>query len=248
MHDLRGQVIIVTGANRGQGRAIAEYLSIKGATVGICARKFEEAEKVVKDIGSVHSFPLKLDVTKQDEWQEAIDKTINQFNRIDTLVNNAGAFSRNSFSETTLKDYYDLINVNQLGIFMGMQAVMPQMEKQSKGSIINNLSISAFSPISKVSAYASTKAAVVAMSKAVAIEYGPKGIRVNMIHPGGVNTDMMTSDNNNSPENYDSIPLGRVGKPIDIAKAAAFLASDESAYCTGLELVVDGGLTLGTSD
>src|SRR5699024_4923034 len=112
-----------------------------------------------------------------------VNKIIDQFGRIDVLVNNAGAFKRQSFKETTLEDFQQLINVNQLGVFMGMSAVIPHMEKQQKGSIINNVSISSFAPISRSSAYAATKSAVVAMSKAAAVELGQHGIRVNMVHP-----------------------------------------------------------------
>ena len=130
---------------------------------------------------------------------------------------------------------------------MGMSAVIPHMEKHQKGSIINNVSISSFAPISRSSAYAATKSAVVAMSKAAAVELGQHGIRVNMVHPGAIDTGMMP-DNEELLSYYDSVPLGRIGKPVDIAKAVAFLASDDSDYCTGAEIVVDGGMTLGTSD
>lgn len=198
-------------------------------------------------IGENHAFPVQLDVTKELEWKAAVDAVINKYGRLDVLVNNAGALIRKPFTETTLDDYQRLINTNQLGVFMGMQAVIPQMEKQQKGSIVHNVSISAFAPISQSSVYAATKASVVAMSKAAAIELGLKGIRVNMVHPGGVETTMATQGKQ-VPTYYDSVPLGRIGQPIEIARAVAFLASDESSYCTGTEIVVDGGMTLGTSD
>lgn len=197
-------------------------------------------------IGEDHAIPVQLDVTKELEWKSAVDKVIHKFGKLDMLVNNAGALKRKPFTETTIDDYQQLINVNQLGVFMGMQAVIPQMEKQQKGSIINNVSISAFAPISQSSVYAATKASVVAMSKAAAIELGPKGIRVNMVHHGGVETEMATHGKH-VPTYYDSVPLGRIGQPIEIARTVAFLASDESSYCTGTEIVVDGGMTLGTS-
>ncbi|WP_010529505.1 SDR family NAD(P)-dependent oxidoreductase [Lentibacillus jeotgali] len=247
MPNLNNHVILVTGANRGQGKAIAQHLATLGAIVGVGARNYDEAEEVAKMVGEEHAFPVQLDVTKELEWKSAVDKIINKFDKLDVLVNNAGAFKRKPFRETTLEDYQALINVNQLGVFMGMQAVVPQMEKQQKGSIINNVSISAFAPISKSSAYAATKSSVVAMSKAAAIELGPTGIRVNMVHPGGINTEMVTQSKG-VPAYYDSVPLGRIGQPIEIARVVAFLASDESPYCTGTEIVVDGGMTLGTAD
>lgn len=247
MPDLNNQIVLVTGANRGQGRAISEHLASSGAIVGIGARNYDDAEETADKIGKDHAFPVQLDVTKESDWHSAVYKVIDQFGRIDVLVNNAGAFKRQSFKETTLEDFQQLINVNQLGVFMGMSAVIPHMEKQQKGSIINNVSISSFAPISRSSAYAATKSAVVAMSKAAAVELGQHGIRVNMVHPGAIDTGMMP-DNEELLSYYDSVPLGRIGKPVDIAKAIAFLASDDSDYCTGAEIVVDGGMTLGTSD
>ncbi|SDK19758.1 SDR family NAD(P)-dependent oxidoreductase [Sediminibacillus albus] len=247
MPDLKDKVILITGANRGQGKAIAQHLAALGARVGIGARSFEAAEKVAKSIGEKHAFPVQLDVTQESDWKAAVDKVIHKFNKIDVLVNNAGVLKRKPFTETTLDDYQQLMHVNQLGVFMGMQAVIPQMEKQQKGSIVNNVSISAFAPISKSSAYAATKASVVAMSKAAAIELGPKGIRVNMVHPGGIETDMV-KQGMDVPAYYDSVPLGRIGQPIEVARAVAFFASDESSYCTGTEMVVDGGMTLGNAD
>lgn len=247
MPDLKDHVILITGANRGQGKAIAQHLAALGAMVGIGARSYDEAKEAAKTIGEDHAFPVQLDVTNELEWQSAVNEVINKFNKIDALVNNAGVLKRKPFTETKLDDYQQLIHVNQLGVFMGMRAVIPQMEKQQKGSIINNVSISAFAPISQSSAYAATKASVVAMSKAAAIELGPKGIRVNMVHPGGIDTKMATQGKD-VPSFYNSVPLGRIGQPIEIARAVAFLTSDESSYCTGTEIVVDGGMTLGTAD
>ncbi|UOQ50369.1 SDR family oxidoreductase [Gracilibacillus caseinilyticus] len=247
MPNLKNQVILVTGANRGQGKAIAQHLASLEAIVVVGARNYDAANEVAKRIGEDHALPVQLDVTSESDWKAAVDKIINTFGKLDALVNNAGSLKRKPFRETTLDDYQQLINVNQLGVFMGMQAVIPQMEKQLKGSIINNVSISAFAPISKSSIYAATKSSVVAMSKAAAIELGPTGIRVNMVHPGGIETDMVTQDEG-VPDYYNSVPLRRIGQPVEIAKVVAFLASDESSYCTGTEIVVDGGMTLGTAD
>ncbi|MGP4067269.1 SDR family NAD(P)-dependent oxidoreductase [Halobacillus sp. B29] len=242
MPDITNQIILVTGANRGQGKAMAEL----GSRVVVAARDYSQAMETAEEIGNEKAFPVKLDVTSEEEWKEAVSLVIKKFGRIDTLINNAGILIRKPFSQLTIEEYQQLIHVNQLGVFIGMQTVTPYMEKQKKGSIINNLSISSFAPISRSSAYAATKAAVVAMSKSAAIELGPKGIRVNMIHPGGIETEMATQGQG-VPESYQNIPLGRIGQPIEIARVAAFLASNESSYCTGTEIVVDGGMTLGTS-
>ncbi|TKD72335.1 SDR family NAD(P)-dependent oxidoreductase [Pseudalkalibacillus hwajinpoensis] len=247
MPNLKNQVILITGGNRGQGKAIAEHLASLGALVVIGARSYESAKEVVESIGRDQAHPVELDVTKESHWDAVTKEIENEFGKIDGLINNAGILKRKAFTELTIEEYQELINVNQLGVFLGMQAVLPLMEEQQKGSIVNNVSISAFAPIGHSSAYAATKAAVVAMSKAAAIELGPKGIRVNMIHPGGVETNMATQGEG-VPEFYSSIPLGRIGQPVEIARAVAFLVSDESSYCTGTEIIVDGGMTLGSAD
>ncbi|WP_027955563.1 SDR family NAD(P)-dependent oxidoreductase [Halobacillus kuroshimensis] len=245
MADLTNQVILITGANRGQGKAMAEHLASLGAKVIVGARKWEDAQATANEFDE--AYPVKLDVTKDSDWDGAVEEIVGKFGAIDVLINNAGVLIRKPFEEITMDEYQQMIDVNQLGVFRGMKAVTPQMEKQRKGSIINNLSISSFSPIAKSSAYAATKASVVAMSKAAAIELGKKGIRVNMIHPGGIETEMATQGQG-VPSFYDSVPLGRIGQPVEIARVAAFLASDESSYCTGTEIVVDGGMTLGVNE
>ncbi|MBP1969850.1 3alpha(or 20beta)-hydroxysteroid dehydrogenase [Virgibacillus natechei] len=247
MPDLKKQVILITGANRGQGKAIADHLASLGGIVVVGARNYAKAQEVALAIGEERAYPVQLDVTKESQWKAAVDLVMDKFGKIDVLVNNAGVLKRKPFINITIDDYQQLINVNQLGVFRGMQAVIPHMEKQQKGSIINNLSISAFAPIGNSSAYAATKASVVAMSKAAAIELGQKGIRVNMVHPGGIETEMATQGEG-VPDFYNSVPLGRIGQPLEIARAVAFLASDESSYCTGTEIVVDGGMTLGTEE
>ncbi|MEC5421873.1 glucose 1-dehydrogenase [Virgibacillus sp. C22-A2] len=246
MPNLKDRVILITGANRGQGKAIAEHLMDLGGVVIVGARHYEKALKVVEEIGNTRAYPVQLDVTKEIEWKTAVEDIVDKFGKIDVLVNNAGILIRKPFTEISTEEYVQLINVNQIGVFLGMQSVIPLMEKQRKGAIVNNISISAFSPIAHSSAYAASKASVVAMSKSAAIELGPKGIRVNMIHPGGVDTEMATNGHE-VPEYYQTVPLKRIGKPIDIAKAVAYFASDDSSYCTGAELVVDGGMTLGNA-
>lgn len=246
MPKLNDQIILITGANRGQGKAIAEHLASLGSTVIIGARNYEKAKSVALHIGKDRAYPVQLDVTKQTDWQRVTEEIRKQFGKIDVLVNNAGILIRKPFTDMTLEEYDQLINVNQVGVFLGMQAVIPTMEKQQKGSIINNVSVSAFAPIKHSATYAATKAAVVALSKAAAIELGPKGIRVNMIHPGGIETEMATGGQG-VPASYRNVPLGRIGQPEEISRAVAFLASDDSSYCTGTEIVVDGGMTLGNA-
>lgn len=242
--NLTDKVVLITGANRGQGKEIAKYFASLGAKIGVGSRKLESAIKVSNELGN-SAIPIKLDVSNKNDWESAIDKLVESFGCVDVLVNNAGMYLRKPFLNTSLEEYQTLINTNQIGVFLGMQVVSSHMKRQKKGSIINTVSISSFSPINQSSLYASTKAAISTMSKATAIELGDYGIRVNMVHPGGVDTGMF-SESKGSNTYYNSIPLHRIGQPIDIAKAIAFFASDESLYCTGAELVVDGGMTLGT--
>ncbi|GGP14715.1 SDR family NAD(P)-dependent oxidoreductase [Oceanobacillus neutriphilus] len=245
MPNLKDQVVLITGANRGQGKGIAKHFASLGAKVAVGARSFEDAEALSTEIGKNQSLPVRLDVTNEADWTAAVQSIIEAYNKIDVLINNAGIFIKKTLLDTSVEDFQQLINVNQLGVFMGIKAVAPYMEKQQKGSIVNNVSISAFAPINNAAAYAASKAAVSNLSKSAAIELGPKGIRVNSIHPGVIETNMVSGSNLNINE-ADAIPLRRLGQANDIAQVAAFLASDESAYCNGAEIVVDGGLTLGT--
>ncbi|SDI99804.1 SDR family NAD(P)-dependent oxidoreductase [Natribacillus halophilus] len=245
MPNLQDQVILVTGANRGQGKIISKHLASLGAKVAVGARDIEKAEAISAEIGKDKSLPVQLDITRKDDWEIAVQSIIQTYNKVDVLVNNAGLFIRKSLLNTTVEDYQQLINVNQMGVFMGIKAVTPHMEKQQKGSIINNVSISSFAPINHAAAYAATKAAVSNLSKSAAIELGPKGIRVNTVHPGIIQTEMATNSDLDVND-VDSIPLRKTGQSNDIAQVTAFLASEESAYCNGTEIVVDGGLTLGT--
>ncbi|MEV9639801.1 SDR family NAD(P)-dependent oxidoreductase [Mammaliicoccus sciuri] len=244
MPDLTGKVVLVTGANRGQGRDIAKHLASLGAKVALGARDIEKVKALSLEIGEDKCLPLQLDVTKEEDWISAVNSIISTYKKVDVLVNNAGVFMKKPILDTTVEDFQELINVNQLGVFRGIKAVAPFMQKQQNGSIINNVSISSFAPINQSAAYAATKAAVSNLSKSAAIELGRKGIRVNVVHPGVIETDMVS--NNTLNLDRDAIPLGRMGKANDIANVIAFLASDQSAYCNGTEIVVDGGLTLGT--
>lgn len=244
MPDLTGKVVLVTGANRGQGRDIAKHLASLGAKVALGSRDIEKVKALSLEIGEDRCLPLQLDVTKEEDWVSAVNSIIFAYKKLDVLVNNAGVFMKKPLLDTTVEDFQELIDVNQLGVFRGIKAVAPFMQKQHRGSIINNVSISSFAPINQSAAYAATKAAVSNLSKSAAIELGRKGIRVNVVHPGVIETDMVS--NNTLNLDRDNIPLGRMGKANDIANVIAFLASDQSAYCNGTEIVVDGGLTLGT--
>jgi 3alpha(or 20beta)-hydroxysteroid dehydrogenase len=245
MSDLTGKVALISGASRGQGEAEARLFAERGAKVIVADILDEDAEKVAADIGADRAVAVHLDVSDPQQWADALAVGVDTFGYVDVLVNNAGIYYQNPITETPLERYQLLINVNQIGVFLGMQTLAPHMAELGRGSIVNIVSMSSFAPLDYTAAYASTKSALLAMSKAAVGELGPKGIRINMIHPGGVATDM-GAPAGVVPTVYDKAPLGRIGQPREIATVAAFLASDDSSYCTGSEILVDGGWTVGT--
>lgn len=245
MTDLSGKVALITGAARGQGEAEARLFVERGARVVIADVLDQAADELAAELGARSAVAAHLDVTDPAQWVATLDAAIAAFGHVDVLVNNAGIFYQGTLAETPLDRYRALINVNQIGVFLGMQTLAPHMAQIGRGSIINIVSISSFAPLDYTSAYASTKSALLAMSKAAVGELGPMGIRVNMIHPGGVATEM-GAPQGVIPTEYDKAPLGRIGQPREIATVAAFLASDDSSYCTGAEILVDGGWTVGT--
>jgi 3alpha(or 20beta)-hydroxysteroid dehydrogenase len=245
MSDLTGKVALISGASRGQGEAEARLFAERGAKVIVADILDEDAEKVAADIGLDRAVAVHLDVSDPHQWADALAVGIDTFGYVDVLVNNAGIYYQNPITETPLERYQLLINVNQIGVFLGMQTLAPHMAELGRGSIVNIVSMSSVAPLDYTAAYASTKSALLAMSKAAVGELGPKGIRINMIHPGGVATDM-GAPAGVVPTLYDKAPLGRIGQPREVATVAAFLASDDSSYCTGSEILVDGGWTVGT--
>jgi 3alpha(or 20beta)-hydroxysteroid dehydrogenase len=243
--ELTGKVALITGAARGQGEAEARLFVERGAQVVVADVMDDDATKLVADLGSDRALAVHLDVSDPAQWGAALEAGTEAFGHVDVLVNNAGIYFQAPLTETPLERYRKLIDVNQIGVFLGMQTLTPHMAELGRGSIVNILSVSAFAPLDLTSAYASTKSALLAMSKAAVGELGPLGIRVNMIHPGGVATEM-GAPGGVVPAEYDKAPLRRIGQPREIATVAAFLASDDSSYCSGAEILVDGGWTVGT--
>lgn len=245
MADLTGKIALITGAARGQGEAEARLFVEQGAKVVVADVLDAETEKLAADLGGDRALAVHLDVSDPEQWAAALEAATRAFGHVDVLVNNAGIFHQGPITETPLERYRTLIDVNQIGVFLGMQTLTPHMAERGHGSIVNVVSVSAFAPLDLTAAYASTKSALLAMSKAAVGELGPQGIRVNMIHPGGVATEM-GAPAGVVPSAYDEAPLGRIGQPHEIASVAAFLASEESSYCSGAEILVDGGWTVGT--
>jgi 3alpha(or 20beta)-hydroxysteroid dehydrogenase len=247
MGKLDGKVAIITGGARGQGEAEVREFVNEGASVVFGDVLDERAEKVAADIGGSAIYQH-LDVSKEDEWDAIVQTTLDRFGQIDVLVNNAGILRVRMLDGHTLDDYMEIINVNQVGCFLGMRAVAPQMKKQRSGSIINTSSTSGFVGTVGLVAYTASKFAVRGMTKVGAMELGHFGIRVNSVHPGGVATEMLDQPEfaNVADSNiYAGQPIPRIGQPAEIAKLMVFLASDDASFSTGSEFVIDGGYMTG---
>lgn len=244
---LTGRIALITGAARGQGEAEARLFAAEGATVLMTDVLDDDGAAVARDIGAAASY-RHLDVTEEAGWQKIADEIRSRHGRLDVLINNAGILRLAPFENTPLEDYLAVIGVNQVGVFLGIRAAIPLMRAAGGGSIVNISSIDGLVGMALGAAYVSSKFAVRGMTKVAALELGRDNIRVNSIHPGGVDTAMVRGDNApmDTPTGaFAKVPLGRIGTPNDVAHMALFLASDASAYSTGSEFVVDGGLTAG---
>ncbi len=246
---LEGKVAIITGGARGQGATEARMFAQEGARVVIGDIRDElgmQVEAEIRELGGEAVY-LHLDVTSEDDWQRAIETAEQQFGKVDVLVNNAAIVLRKDIEETTGEDWDNIMDINAKGVFLGTKAVIPAMRRAGGGSIINISSISGLVSIGPP-AYIATKGAVRLFTKSTAIQYASENIRANSIHPGSVDTDMRREGmGDQTPEEIqariDNIPLGRVGTTEDISYGALFLASNESSFMTGSELVIDGGYT-----
>ena len=246
---LEGKVAIITGGARGQGATEARMFAQEGARVVIGDIRDElgiQVEAEIRELGGEAVY-LHLDVTSDDDWQRAVETAEQRFGKVNILVNNAAIVLRKGIEETTGEDWDNIMEINAKGVFLGTKAVIPAMRRAGGGSIINISSISGLVSIGPP-AYIATKGAVRLFTKSTAIQYASENIRANSIHPGSVDTDMRREGmGDQTPEEIqariDNIPLGRVGTTEDISYGALFLASDESSFMTGSELVIDGGYT-----
>lgn len=243
---LDGRVALVTGAARGQGEAEARRLAADGAAVVVTDVLDDEGRAVAASIGD-RAMYQRLDVTQEGDWQRAVEEAARRFGPVTVLVNNAGIARGAPLAATSLDDYLAVVQVNQVGVFLGMRAVVPPMSAAGRGSIVNVSSVDGMTGMAFVVGYVASKFAVRGMTKVAALELGSLGIRVNSVHPGGVDTPMLRPDgvDRDLSAFFARVPLGRIGTVDDVASLVSFLASDESSYCTGAEFVVDGGLTAG---
>ena len=249
MGRLNGKVALISGGARGQGEAEARRFVAEGARVVLGDVLETECRAVVESLGEA-ARGLRLDVTQEEDWARAVATAEDAFGRLDVLVNNAGIVRTGFLEETSLADYRAVIEVNQVGTFLGMRAVVPAMRESGGGSIINISSNAGIEGVQGVIGYVASKWAIRGMTKTAALELGRYGIRVNSVHPGGVATPMIGADDFDSVDQdavWSAQPIPRVGQPEEIANLVLFLASDESSYSTGSEFVADGGGLAGST-
>ncbi len=245
--NLKNKVAIITGARRGMGKAHAFTLAEAGARVVVSDISLEDCQKVADGIKKKggEALAVKCDVSKKEEVEEMVKKTLDAFGKIDILVNNAGILSFKPFLELTEQDWNKIMDVNLKGYFLCAQACAREMVKQKSGSIVNIASI-AMGQVGVgfpgIVHYCASKGGIVAMTEALALEMTPHNIRVNAIAPGAIDTPMGSSGDEKTMEGtLARIPMHRIGKPEEVSKAVLFLASDDSSYMTGSVVVVDGG-------
>ena len=232
-------VALVTGAAGGQGWAIVERLRAAGYCVAACDRRADELVAMVDDLGDDEMIAIKLDVTSPAQWDAAVDRVVDRFGLLTTLVNNAGVLHRASLAEETAEDFENAWRVNCLGAFLGIRATLGQLREAKHAAIVNICSTGAIRPFPRHSAYGSSKWALRGLTQNAAAELAPFGIRVNAVFPGPIATGML--DEATQARLAASSPFGRIGQPGEIADAVAFLVSEAASFITGSELVVDGG-------
>ena len=240
MGRLDGKVAIISGGARGQGEVEAK-LFVFG---DILDEEGKQVEAAIRQVGGAATY-VHLDVTQEADWQQAVAAAVSTYGKLDILVNNAGILRRDSIEETTKELWDTILAVNATGVFLGTKYAIPAMRKAGGGSIVNISSISGMVALGGP-AYNASKGAVRVFTKVTAVHHADDNIRCNSIHPGPVRTPM-TESTYSDPEILErrlrDMPLGRLGTSEDIAYGVLYLASDEAAYVTGAELVIDGGYT-----
>ena len=246
---LQGKIALISGGARGMGAVEARLFAKEGAKVTIGDVLEDEGRKLEAEINATGGEALfvRLDVTHEAYWQKAVEATVNRFGKLDVLVNNAGISGRGRVEDTGVEEWDRVMDVNAKGVFLGTKVAIPAMREGGGGSIINISSqLGLVGTDHSSPQYQASKGAVRLLTKATAIQYAKEGIRANSVHPGPIVTPM-TEAARADPERYQMmlsrIPLGCYGQPEDVAYGVLYLASDESRWVTGSELVIDGGWT-----
>ncbi|MDL2081776.1 SDR family NAD(P)-dependent oxidoreductase [Streptomyces sp. GXMU-J15] len=254
MGKLDGRVVIVTGAARGQGEQEARLFRQEGADVVVADVLDDPGEALAKEIGARY---VHLDVGEEDHWRSAVSAAKEAYGHIDGLVNNAGILRFNSLVDTPLDEFMQVVRVNQAGCFLGIRTVAPEMA--DGGTIVNTASYTGLTGMAAVGAYAASKHAIVGLTRVAALELAPRGIRVNAMCPGAIDTAMSNpaqldpaADAQATARALDGlyrklVPLGRIGRAEEVARLALFLTSEDSSYITGQPFVIDGGWLAGVS-
>ena len=251
---LKNRIALVTGGGSGIGRATAEVFAREGARVAVSGRRQDRLDEVIAAIkyGGGEAIGVRGDVSNEADVERMIQDTLGLWGRIDILVNNAATvIDRGKLAESSVKGWDDAMAVNVRGVFLVCRSAIPHMIDQGGGCIINIASISGVRGQPENAAYTTSKAAVINLTKSMAVDYGAQGIRVNSVLPGLVDTEMARTrlkpgddwDERAQKEWIPFYPIGRLGKPQDVANAVLFLASDDAGWVTGSDLVVDGGYT-----
>ncbi|NUK03436.1 SDR family NAD(P)-dependent oxidoreductase [Streptomyces lunaelactis] len=251
MGKLDGRVVLITGAARGQGEQEARLFGAEGARVVIADVLDGQGEALAKELGHDEARYVHLDVSQEADWTAAVAAAKEAFGKIDGLVNNAGILRFNELVSTPLEEFQLITQVNQVGAFLGIRSVAPEIEAAGGGTIVNTASYTALTGMAGVGAYAATKHAILGLTRVAAVELAAKRIRVNAVCPGAVDTPMSNPDGVDPAavgELYRKlVPLGRIGRPEEVAKLALFLTSEDSSYITGQPFVIDGGWLAGVS-
>lgn len=241
---LAGKVAIVTGAALGMGNAVARRFTAEGANVVVADIREAEGKALADELGPSAVFAAH-DVSDEGSWRAVVDTAAATFGGVDVLINNAGIWRTAPLVEQTAAGFDEIVGVNLRGVFLGMRAVAEPMRERGGGAIVNTSSTAGLVGLANMVAYGASKWGVRGVSKVAAIELGPWGIRVNSIHPGGVDTPMTAELGFRGPGAAAPVPLGRYGTPDDIASLHLFLVSDEASWITGAEIYIDGGSMAG---
>ncbi|WP_424568747.1 SDR family NAD(P)-dependent oxidoreductase [Streptomyces sp. CH-036] len=259
MGKLDGRVVLVTGAARGQGEQEARLFAAEGARVVVADVLVEQGEALAKELGEGVARFVRLDVGDEQDWAAAVAEAKDAFGKIDGLVNNAGILRFNELVNTPLAEFEQVVRVNMTGAFLGIRAVAPEIEAAGGGTIVNTSSYTGLTGMPLVGAYAATKHAVLGLTRVAAMELAGKGVRVNAVCPGAVDTamsnpalldpdaDLATSDAALEAYYRKLLPMGRIGRPEEVAALVLFLTCEDSSYITGQPFVVDGGWLAGVS-
>jgi 3alpha(or 20beta)-hydroxysteroid dehydrogenase len=250
MGRLDGKVALITGGARGMGKAHARHFVAEGARVVIGDVLDEKGGAVATALGAPHAVFVHHDVTSEADWARAVATAVDTFGHLDVLVNNAGILRHAGIADMALAEFRAVLDVNLVGCWLGIKAVIAPMTDAGGGSIVNVSSIEGFAGAAGLSAYSASKFGIRGVTRSAAQELGQFGIRVNSVHPGGVMTSMALSAAQSfshvDPMAFvKAMPIPRFAEPVEISRLVAFLASDESSYSTGAEFVADGGILSG---